>query len=85
MLGGLASLDQVLNYRAIVGAKANRLEISKSRLSENSVNLSELLSETEDIDMSEAILKLKTEENIYQAALAVGTRIIQPFLLDFLR
>ena len=80
-----ACMDQVLNSGAVVGAKMNRLEMSKERLSESSLHLTELLSEIEDVDMAEAIIKLKTEENVYRAALSVGTRIIQPSLLDFLR
>jgi flagellar hook-associated protein 3 FlgL len=79
-----AAMDQVLNQRATVGARMNRLEVSKDRISESTVRLTELLSQTEDVDMAEAILKLKSEENVYQSALAVGTRIIQPSLLDFL-
>ncbi len=79
-----ASMDQVLNSEAIVGARMNRLEMSKERLSESSLHLTELFSEIEDVDMAEAIIKLKTEENVYKSALSVGTRVIQPSLLDFL-
>ncbi len=79
------AMDQVLNQRAIVGARTNRLEVSTERLTDNSIRLAELLSETEDVDITEAILKLKTEENVYMSALSVGARIIQPSLLDFLR
>jgi len=44
-----------------------------------------LLSKNEDVDIAEAIMYLKSEENVYQASLAGGARIIQQTLVDFLR
>ena len=35
--------------------------------------------------MAEVIMNLKMQENVYQASLSSGARIIQPTLLDFLR
>ena len=43
------------------------------------------MSENEDIDFEQAVTDLKIQEMIHQAALAVGARIIQPTLMDFLR
>jgi len=85
----IGELDTVINnilpIRSDVGAKTNRLELTKSRLEQATLNLSELLSKNEDIDTAEAITQLKMQENTYRTALAAGARIIQPSLIDFLR
>ena len=47
------------------------------------INLKDILSKTEDIDVAEVIMELKMQENVYMTSLAAGTRIIQPSLLDF--
>lgn len=78
-------LDLVQNKFAEVGAKSNRVELVNNRLESENINLSKLLSKTEDADMAELMINIKTEENLYQAALSTGARIIQPSLIDFLR
>lgn len=79
------ALDHLVAARAEVGAKVNRLEMTQARLSSADINFSGLLSKTEDLDVAEAIIYLKAQENVYRAALATGARIMQPTLVDFLR
>ncbi|MCR2044731.1 flagellar hook-associated protein FlgL [Anaerosalibacter massiliensis] len=79
------SMDQTLSVRAEIGAKMKRLELTKDKLDSQVLNTKELLSNNEDIDMAEASIRLKSEENVYRASLAVGMNIIQPSLVDFLR
>ncbi len=78
-------MDNIARVRADVGARYNRLELTENRLSKNIYNFTKLMSENEDIDQAENIMLLKSEENVYQASLAGGARIIQPSLMDFLR
>jgi flagellar hook-associated protein 3 FlgL len=78
-------LNDVLEQRADVGARSNRLDLTKNRLSDQYTNFSELMSNNEDADMAEVIMNLKNEENVYKASLEAGARIIQPSLMDFLR
>ncbi len=78
-------LNTVLRYRAEAGAKVNRLEMGRERLLDLELNLVQLLSGDQDVDVAEAIMHLKAEENVYRTALSVGARIIQPSLVDFLR
>lgn len=78
-------LQQLLAVRADLGARSNRLELIDSRISENSVTFTRLLSNSQDADMAEVIMYLKNAENVYKSALSVGGKIIQPSLLDFLR
>lgn len=78
-------MDQVLSVRAEVGAKINRLNLTQKKLDSQVLSTKSLISYNEDIDLAEVSIKLKTEENVYRASLAVGARIIQPSLVDFLR
>lgn len=78
-------MDKLLSLRAEVGARFNRVELMESRMEDLEINLTELQSKTEDVDMAELILKAKVAENIYNASLSAGSKIIQPSLVDFIR
>jgi flagellar hook-associated protein 3 FlgL len=39
----------------------------------------------EDLDVPSALVDLNDQENVYKSALAVGARVIQATLMDFLR
>ncbi len=77
--------DQILSVTSEIGAKVNRLELTKNKLETQVVNVKELLSFNEDVSLPEAYMKLAIEENVYRASLSIGSRIIQPSLMDFLR
>lgn len=77
--------DVFLEARADVGARLNRIELAQQRLQDISINLQTLQSKTEDADVSEVITNLKTDENVYQASLSVGAKIISATLVDFIR
>ena len=78
-------IDGILELRAESGSKVNRFEFTEQRLEDIQVTLKALLSETEDVDFSEAISRFNLEENVYKASLSAGGKAIQPSLLDFLR
>lgn len=78
-------LNTLLAVRADIGARGSRLELVGTRISENAITFTRLLSDAQDADMSEVIMNLKNAENVYKAALSVGGRIIQPSLVDFIR
>lgn len=79
------AFDSVLSARAQGGAKINRLENAKTRHEDVKINLTELLSQVQDLDLAEAVTALSMEEMVYRAALAASGRALQPTLLDFLR
>ncbi|NLY50810.1 MAG: flagellar hook-associated protein FlgL [Firmicutes bacterium] len=79
------SIDHVLSLLAEVGARVNRLELTKARLEQANIDFTSLLSKVEDVDVAAAIMELMNHEHVYQVALATGARIIQPSLVDFLR
>jgi flagellar hook-associated protein 3 FlgL len=78
------ALEMITGTLMKVGAKTNRLEMTQDRLEQSKLNLTELLSNVEEADMAEVIVKLKTEETVYQAALATGSTIMQKSLIDYL-
>ncbi len=79
------ALDNILLYRAVMGAKANRLEVAMQRMEDKKLYTTDVLSKTEDVDLAEEIAKLRTIEYVHQASLAVSARIARLSLVDFLR
>lgn len=78
-------VDKMLEVRSEMGAKSNRVELMQSRLKDLEVNLTDLQSKTEDADYAELLMNSKIQENIYNASLSAGAKIISPSLMDFLR
>jgi len=76
--------DRVLSQRAKNGARALRIDVLGDKLESLEIEYRRLLSDVEDIDLAEVLVKLKSAEVAYQAALDAGARIIQPSLLDYL-
>ena len=79
------ALDQLMNQRAIVGARTNRLGSASSRLDQLQQATTQLLSNTEDADMAKTFTDYSQQAAVYQAALKAGANLIQPSLLDFLK
>ncbi len=77
-------MDHILAKDSEVGARVNRMELSQTRLSGDVINLKTRLTKIEDIDITEAIMKLKMQESVYRSSLSVGSRVILPTLMDFL-
>src|SRR5690625_1619375 len=78
-------IDNVINTRADLGARMNRLELIEDRLEDQEIVATKIMSENEDIEYEKVITDLITQESIHRAALAAGSRMIQPSLMDFLR
>jgi len=78
-------LTHLLGVRAELGARMNRIELMEDRIDSQQVIAEKMLSDNEDVDLEKVIIDLKTQESVHRAALAVGARVIQPTLVDFLR
>ncbi|MGG6437964.1 flagellar hook-associated protein FlgL [Saccharococcus caldoxylosilyticus] len=78
-------ITNLLGVRAELGARMNRIELMEDRIDSQQVIAEKMLADNEDVDMEKVITDLKTQESVHRAALAVGARIIQPTLVDFLR
>ncbi|PSL48572.1 flagellar hook-associated protein 3 FlgL [Salsuginibacillus halophilus] len=77
-------IDSTVSEQAELGARVNRIEMMESRLADQEVTATRMMSENEDADMEEVIIELQQQENVHQAALSSGARIMQPTLMDFL-
>lgn len=78
-------VDNVVNYRAQLGARQNRMESLYQQLDTTALNLTQSLSDIMDADIAKTLVDFKSQENVYQAALSVGAKIIQPSLVDFMK
>ena len=67
-----------------VGAKSSYLEFTQNRFTNNEYNLEDAQSKVEDSDIAESIIQYKTQQVAYNAALAMGTRLIQQSIFDFM-
>lgn len=76
--------NHVLKTRSEVGAMQNRMKDAKSKNEDETFNMTEILSETEDIDFAETIINLMTLQSVYQASLQVSAKVLQPTLINYL-
>ena len=85
-LDGIAGAQtRVHSAQATLGARLSSVEKLESRNSDTTVELTSSLSKAEDVDLTEAILELKSQEAAYTAALNVSGRLLSQSLLDFIR
>lgn len=68
-----------------IGGRMNRLDLMKTRYEQDELNYRTVLSEAEDIDAAEVIMQFKMAEAVYNSALSIGSKVIMPSLVDFLR
>ncbi len=75
---------QIEKIRGLGSTTYKRLEITESQLDQFIVNYEKLLSNTEGVDVAQAILELQSQETAYQTSLGVAAQTIQKTLLDYL-
>jgi flagellar hook-associated protein 3 FlgL len=80
-----AALQTVLETRASIGARANRLDQAKSSQQSVKTTNQGLLSNLQDADMTSVITELTQRQTTYQATLAVTAKVVQTSLIDYLR
>jgi len=79
------TINNLLKIRSEVGAKQNRMDSAKLRNEEETFNMTEILSQTEDIDITEKTMQYATMQVVYMASLQTSARVLQPTLMDYLR
>jgi len=67
-----------------MGSRMNRVELISNRLMENRDTFTELMSENENVDFIEVMMRFNAAEAIFQAAMQVGARIAQVSIVNFL-
>jgi len=78
-------MGAIREQQAVVGARQAQLQHAEETNMDRSVSLEAQRSGIEDVDLARVILDLQVQQNTYQAALAVTSRVLQPTLMDFLR
>ncbi|MFH1567314.1 MAG: flagellar hook-associated protein FlgL [Gemmatimonadota bacterium] len=76
--------EKISEVRGVVGARVNRMELTRNVLDRVSAEMAGILSEDEDVDITSTIVGLRQEEDVFQAALASGGSIIPQSLMDFI-
>ncbi len=76
--------SNVLTMQTSVGGVINRLELLQNRYEEECLTYTEKKSNIEDVDIAEAYMNYSMAQAVYNAALEVGTQIIQRSVLDYL-
>jgi flagellar hook-associated protein 3 FlgL len=85
-LQGLAANQAAISdARAAVGATMNRADAATSRLTQLEDLTNQGIDDLTGVDLAKAITDFTAQQSAYQAALKVGSQIIQPSLVDFLR
>lgn len=79
------STDQALDVRTQLGASSSRLEILGERLARTEETLTASRSNVRDADTAKSYTKFAQQQQMYEAALAAGTRMMQTSILDFIR
>ncbi len=86
---GIEALDTAMvrmqSETGRIGGLAARLDEIDARNLESQVTTQTQISDVRDVDMAEAILRLKSAESSYEATLSAAGRSLSRSLLDFLR
>jgi flagellar hook-associated protein 3 FlgL len=77
--------DNIVNFRTKIGAVDNRLESAQQRNESDKVNLTSALSERQDVDIAEKYMEYQNQMLAYQTTMAMGTKIMQTTILDYVR
>lgn len=81
----ISEQEELVNIEvADLGSRYVRLELTESRLETQQVDFEDLLSNNEDVDLVDTIIKYGSAETIYNASLAAASQIVKSTLLDFL-
>ncbi|EPY2305659.1 flagellar hook-associated protein FlgL [Clostridium sporogenes] len=79
------ALDNVLRIRAEVGAKQNRMDAAKEMNKETNFNMTEILSNIEDVNLVEKNMEYAILQSVYISSLQTSAKVLQPTLMDYLR
>jgi flagellar hook-associated protein 3 FlgL len=79
------AFDRVQAAASNIGTKQNALEALDTRAKNDKQTLTSRLSDVEDVDLIESIVKAKAEETSYQAAVQMAAKALPVSLLDYLR
>ena len=85
----MARLDKFsgnfVDNRTRIGAVANRLKAAQGRNETEKLSLTQSLSDRQDVDIAEKYMEYQNQMLAYQTTMAMGTKIMQTTILDYVR
>lgn len=78
------TISNLLKIRSEVGAKQNRMDSALEKNTDATFNMTEILSKTEDIDITEKTMEFANMQTVYLASLQTSAKVLQPSLIDYL-
>ena len=78
------SINQMSGVNSKLGSVTNKLEMSARSLDSTKLNLKSFLSETQEVDLTEAIAEWYSSQYAYQASMQVFTRFNSMSLLNYI-
>ena len=77
-------MDQVSAIQSDVGSRMTKLDMIRTRVTEQYSTFKDLKSENEDVSTEEAALNFKEANVVYEAALAATSNLVRASLIDYL-
>ncbi|SFC60498.1 flagellar hook-associated protein FlgL [Clostridium uliginosum] len=77
--------NNLLEKRSQVGAMTNRMESAQSNNEAENLNMTDILSKTEDIDFTQKMMEYSVMQTIYMASLQTSAKVLPTTILDYLR
>ena len=74
-----------VNVRSKLGALENRLTSVQSRNETENTNLTDSLSDKQDVDVASKYVEYTSQMATYQATLAMGTKVMQTSVMDYMK
>jgi flagellar hook-associated protein 3 FlgL len=78
-------LARLLERRASLGAKQQRMETVKDRITSEVTELKSMLSDRIDLDYADSVVRLTTLQSSFEAGLKTAATLLQMSLIDFLQ
>lgn len=86
---GISKMDSIisnlLENRSKVGAMTNRMESAEEKNEQENLNMTDILSKTEDIDFTEKMMEYAVMQTVYMASLQVSAKVLPTTILDYIR
>ncbi|MDR5586541.1 MULTISPECIES: flagellar hook-associated protein FlgL [Clostridium] len=77
-------IKNLLQNRSEVGAMQNRMESAQDKNESENLDMTDILSKTEDIDFTEKMIQYSIMQTVYMAALQTSAKILPATILDYL-
>lgn len=74
----------ISKLRSNVGAMQNRMESSQKINEDQTYNMTNILSETEDIDFTEKTMEYSVMQTVYTASLQTSAKILTNTIMDYI-